>query len=575
MNGNRVLGTLTDLRGDRLNIAFLLLLYVLQGIPLGVTSAVPLLLQKRKVSYTDQALFSFVSWPFSLKLLWAPIVDSLFWRWMGRRKSWLVPVQLGIGAFMLMLSRSVSDILPDDPASTERPNIELLTLIFLLLNFFCATQDIVVDGWALTMLKRSNIGYASTCNTVGQTAGYFIGNIVFIALESANFSNKYIRSKENQSSKGIVTFESFLLYNGIVYLIVTVLVAIFRREKNDNGNVLDEVNSDVAIRLQRRGTETVNLAEDVDQTMSNHDSDETSVTDRNTNLTVKETYAMLYEIMKLPSFQLLALILLTNKIGFSASEGVSGLKLIDAGVPQESLAMLAVPMVPLQILLPWFISRYTCGPRPLDIFIKAYPYRLMFGLIFPLVYYLTPSMKLSDGTLPYHYYFMLFVVYGLHQIPAYCMFVSGMAFHAAVSDPKIGGTYMTLLNTISNLGSIWPSTLVLYLVEPLTIQSCQNECKPPSVPTINQTIPMNSSSISSTTISSILSNNSVPATNSSSLDLVCKDVCNIGFDGYYTECIISVLIGFIWLYWGARKMRYLQQMPPVAWSVTPHNKRRS
>jgi PAT family acetyl-CoA transporter-like MFS transporter 1 len=30
-----------------------------------------------------------------------------------------------------------------------------------------------------------------------------------------------------------------------------------------------------------------------------------------------------------------------------------------------------------------------------------------------------------------------------------------MAFFAKISDPAIGGTYMTLLNTIANLGSKW------------------------------------------------------------------------------------------------------------------------
>jgi len=34
----------------------------------------------------------------------------------------------------------------------------------------------------------------------------------------------------------------------------------------------------------------------------------------------------------------------------------------------------------------------------------------------------------------------------------YCMFVPTMAFFAKVSDPAIGGTYMTLLNTVCNLG---------------------------------------------------------------------------------------------------------------------------
>ena len=39
-----------------------------------------------------------------------------------------------------------------------------------------ATQDIAVDGWALTMLLRENVGYASTCNSIGQAIGYFLVN---------------------------------------------------------------------------------------------------------------------------------------------------------------------------------------------------------------------------------------------------------------------------------------------------------------------------------------------------------------------------------------------------------------
>ena len=52
------------------------------------------------------------------------------------------------------------------------------------------------------------------------------------------------------------------------------------------------------------------------------------------------------------------------------------------------------------------------------------------------------------------------------------MFVSIMAYFNRVSDPNIGGTYMTLLNTISNLGGNWPATLALWFVDPLTWKSC-------------------------------------------------------------------------------------------------------
>jgi PAT family acetyl-CoA transporter-like MFS transporter 1 len=90
---------------DRSSIALLLLLYVLQGIPLGLAGSIPLILQSRNVAYKDQAIFSFAFWPFSVKLLWAPIVDSVFSRRVGRRKTWLIPTQYLIGLFLIVLSQ--------------------------------------------------------------------------------------------------------------------------------------------------------------------------------------------------------------------------------------------------------------------------------------------------------------------------------------------------------------------------------------------------------------------------------------------------------------------------------------
>lgn len=54
-------------------------------------------------------------------------------------------------------------------------------------------QDIAVDGWALTMLSRENVGFASTCNTIGQTLGFFISQVGFLALYDPDVCNKYFR----------------------------------------------------------------------------------------------------------------------------------------------------------------------------------------------------------------------------------------------------------------------------------------------------------------------------------------------------------------------------------------------
>jgi len=131
--------------GDALNYALLIILYTIQGIPMGLSASIPFLIQQKakqlaaeaavaaataagaagaaaasaaagslsapgaataaaaaKLSFNANAIFALCSWPFSLKLLWAPIVDACFVRAFGRRKTWLVPVQAAAGALMVM-----------------------------------------------------------------------------------------------------------------------------------------------------------------------------------------------------------------------------------------------------------------------------------------------------------------------------------------------------------------------------------------------------------------------------------------------------------------------------------------
>ena len=165
-------------------------------------------------------------------MLWAPIIDSVFWAKFGRRKSWLVPVQYLIGITMLIASQYVSTLLGDkvvtDNGNTTinalnetdlddfsnstsssldtdeviiirisaiwfifyvllqdihpPPDVGALTAMFFILYFLAATQDVAVDGWALTMLKPINVGYAATCNAVGQQTGWVLGFVVFTSL---------------------------------------------------------------------------------------------------------------------------------------------------------------------------------------------------------------------------------------------------------------------------------------------------------------------------------------------------------------------------------------------------------
>ncbi|XP_062438828.1 acetyl-coenzyme A transporter 1 [Rhea pennata] len=482
-------------RAELGSILLLLVLYVLQGIPLGLAGSVPLILQSKSASYTDQAFFSFVFWPFSLKLLWAPLVDAVYLRRFGRRKSWLVPTQYVLGLFMLYLSTRVDLLLGDGEG--RGPDVVALTVAFFLFEFLAATQDIAVDGWALTMLSRENVGYASTCNSVGQTAGYFLGNVLFLALESASFCNKYLRFQPQP--RGIVTLADFLFFWGAVFLITTTLVALLKKENKELTPTKEETKG------------------------------------------ITDTYKLLFSIIKMPAVLTFCLLILTAKVGFSAADAVTGLKLVEEGVPKEHLALLAVPMVPLQIILPLIISKYTAGPQPLNTFYKAMPFRLLLGLEFAFLVWWTPKVK-HEGGFPMYYYAVVLLSYALHQITLYSMYVAIMAFNAKVSDPLIGGTYMTLLNTVSNLGGNWPSTVALWLVDPLTVKEC--------VGAQEQTC--------GTTVAAELCTKAGGS-------------CVTTLDGYYVESVVCVILGFGWWFLLGPKFKKLQDEGQSSWKCKRTN----
>ena len=119
---------------DLPNILFLMFLYLLQGIPIGLGHSLPFILSAKKTSYSNQSLFSLSHWPYSLKLLWAPIIDSFFNRRLGRRKSWLVPTQYLIGACMLGFSGYVFTVLETDKAISQMGWLFFFSYQYTLLN---------------------------------------------------------------------------------------------------------------------------------------------------------------------------------------------------------------------------------------------------------------------------------------------------------------------------------------------------------------------------------------------------------------------------------------------------------
>lgn len=66
--------------------------------------------------------------------------------------------------------------------------------------------------------------------------------------------------------------------------------------------------------------------------------------------------------------------------------------------------------------------------------------------------YITPSFQNDDGSFPAYYYALCLLIEAVHSISIYSSYLPIMFFFTQISDPGLGASYMTLLNTISNLG---------------------------------------------------------------------------------------------------------------------------
>ena len=383
-------------------IVLLLILYLLQGVIIGFISTIPLYLDSRGAKWNEQGTFNFVFYPFSLKLAWAPIIDAIYFTRFGRRKSWLLPIQFFMGLTLFILSFYLTELI-------EELKVKILTGIFFFIYFLLASQDICVDGWALTLLADYNRQWAPTCQTVGQTVGRFIGFTVLMTLESANFTNRFLRKPfaiQNKSS-GLFTIDQFLQFWAIGFIIVSSAIGLFVKEKPEEKH-----------------------------------------------LNLKQTYFSIWELWKKKCLRQLAFLSLFSPIGYAATYSMTNLVLKRYGVSQETIGLINIPLITVKIIVPFCI---TDTHRPLTWFYRSYIPRLLMCVIIAVYIHFTPSL-LSQ----WYFYPILIAIFVINESVIYLMLVSRIGFYTRISDPRIGGTYITLLAMLGNLGAGLTTSLVLF-----------------------------------------------------------------------------------------------------------------
>ena len=98
-----IIMALSDNRRQR--TVMLCAMYLAQGIPWGfmVTSVAAYLAEHGVEDAEIANLIAAVMYPWTFKLVWAPIMDSLTVRSMGRRRPWIIGAELLMAASLLAL----------------------------------------------------------------------------------------------------------------------------------------------------------------------------------------------------------------------------------------------------------------------------------------------------------------------------------------------------------------------------------------------------------------------------------------------------------------------------------------
>ncbi len=151
-------------RSTATKLGLLATLYFSQGLPFGFfTQALPAVMRQQGVSLAAIGLSTLLALPWGLKFLWAPWVDRRGDFRGGRRRRWILPLQLSSAVVLLLLALA-------DPAHS----LAWLIVGVLLTNLIAATQDIATDGLAVDLLQHHERGLGNGV----QVAGYRVGMIV-------------------------------------------------------------------------------------------------------------------------------------------------------------------------------------------------------------------------------------------------------------------------------------------------------------------------------------------------------------------------------------------------------------
>jgi PAT family beta-lactamase induction signal transducer AmpG len=136
------------------------------GLPLLLTiSVLQAWMKEAGVDLTVIGLMALVGLPYTVKFLWAPVLDRYTLPFLGRRRGWLLVAQL-------FLIASIAGLGATDPDRSPW----MVAFAAFLVTFFSASQDIVVDAYRREDLSDEELGPGSSLYVNGYRIGMLLAS---------------------------------------------------------------------------------------------------------------------------------------------------------------------------------------------------------------------------------------------------------------------------------------------------------------------------------------------------------------------------------------------------------------
>lgn len=166
-------------------MAALLLLGFSSGLPLfliGTGKAFQAWMTVEKVDLTTIGLFSLVGLPYSLKFIWSPLLDRFALPFLGRRRGWLIVLQIGLLIAIALMS-----------LHQPKQALFFLAINAVVIAFLSATQDIVADAYRTDVLQEREMGAGAAVFVLGYRLALLVtGALALILADFLPWSSVYL-----------------------------------------------------------------------------------------------------------------------------------------------------------------------------------------------------------------------------------------------------------------------------------------------------------------------------------------------------------------------------------------------